>query len=434
MPPAAPKSLYVRRSLRMQLVFALGLLSALLLIVVITEVVSRAQIRVAEDQAITVEGQMARLAAVVALRTLECRRYEKDVFLNLDNVPERTSYLAKWNDAYTQLNQAIDAYGTAATTSEERDEAEDWRTESATYRMAFLQTVQQITSGAITTPQAANAAITPYKGTIRTLTDTAMASAQRETEESNLAAQELNQIDRNMELLVIVVGAAALLIAVVWSFVFPARLMHPIEELHTAVERLAGGDLTVRVIVSRDDELGTLAQGFNQMAATIQQSSQNLEAEYHSAHAARAQAEEAHDRIAAQLTTIEAQRIALRQLTVPILPLTERTLVMPLVGELDTERLSLAQEQALQALERMAAHYLIIDITGVPIIDSHVAQGLIQIVQAARLLGAKVVLVGIRPEVAQTIVGLDIHLDGMVSCSTLQDGISYALERSAMSR
>ena len=433
MSPTAAKSPHVRRSLRLQLIFALGLLSALLAIVVITEVVSRAQLQAATHRAISIEGAQGRLADRVALQALQCRRYEKDVFLNLDNASVRSDYLAKWNDAYTQLGQAIDAYA-AATESEERGEAEVWRSQSATYRAAFLQVVQQITSGAITTPQAANAAITPFKVNIRALTDSSVASAQREAKEADEAASELTEIDRDTELLIILVGTVALVIAVVWSFAFPARLMHPIAGLHRAVERLAGGDLTARVAVTRDDELGALAQGFNQMAATIQQSSQDLEAEYRSARTARDEAEEAHDHIAAQLTTIEHQRTALRQLSVPILPLTETTLVMPLVGEFDTDRLSLAKEQALQALERMAAHYLIVDITGVPIIDSPVAHGLIQIVRAARLLGAEVVLVGMRPEVAETIVGVGIDLDSTVSCSTLQDGISYALQQSPLSK
>jgi anti-anti-sigma regulatory factor len=74
---------------------------------------------------------------------------------------------------------------------------------------------------------------------------------------------------------------------------------------------------------------------------------------------------------------------------------------MPLVGELDDARLRLIQEQALHALEHSSACYLVLDITGVPIIDSQVAQGLLAVVQAGRLLGAEVMLVGIRPEVAQ---------------------------------
>jgi rsbT co-antagonist protein RsbR len=114
-------------------------------------------------------------------------------------------------------------------------------------------------------------------------------------------------------------------------------------------------------------------------------------------------------------------------MSVPVLPLGQSALVLPLVGALDSERLGLVQEQALRSIEQQSARFLILDITGVPIVDTAVAQGLVQVVQAARLLGSEVVLVGIRPEVAQAVVGLGIHLSDIVTRSTLQSGIAYVL-------
>jgi rsbT co-antagonist protein RsbR len=116
----------------------------------------------------------------------------------------------------------------------------------------------------------------------------------------------------------------------------------------------------------------------------------------------------------------EQQRITIRDLSVPIIPITATTLIMPLVGALDGERLQFLQIQALQAIERSSAQTLILDITGVPIVDSQVAQGILSVVQATRLLGAETVLVGIRPEVAQAIVGLGLSLPGLRTSSTLQ--------------
>jgi rsbT co-antagonist protein RsbR len=107
---------------------------------------------------------------------------------------------------------------------------------------------------------------------------------------------------------------------------------------------------------------------------------------------------------------IEQQRARIQDLGVPVIPISASTLVMPLVGELDSTRLQQLQEQSLRALERTSAHVLVLDITGVPIVDSHVAQGLLMTLRSARLLGAEETLVGIRPEVAQTIVGLGIVL------------------------
>jgi rsbT co-antagonist protein RsbR len=98
---------------------------------------------------------------------------------------------------------------------------------------------------------------------------------------------------------------------------------------------------------------------------------------------------------------------------------------MPLIGALDSMRLQHLQEQALRALERTRARSLLLDITGVPVVDSQVAQGLLIVVNAARLLGAEVLLVGIRPEVAQTIVGLGLHLPGMRTYSDLQAALAH---------
>jgi anti-anti-sigma regulatory factor len=124
------------------------------------------------------------------------------------------------------------------------------------------------------------------------------------------------------------------------------------------------------------------------------------------------------------LAAIEDQRVMLRELSVPVIPITETTLVMPLVGALDSNRLRQLQEQSLRALERTSARKLVFDITGVPVVDTQVAQGLLMTIRAARLLGAEVVLVGIRPEVAQSIVGLGIELRDVSTFSDLQSALA----------
>jgi rsbT co-antagonist protein RsbR len=128
------------------------------------------------------------------------------------------------------------------------------------------------------------------------------------------------------------------------------------------------------------------------------------------------------------------QREVIRDLSVPVLPVTSTTLVMPLIGALDTARLQQAQEQALQAIERTAARRLVLDITGVPLVDSQVAQGLLGVVQAARLLGADAVLVGVRPEVAQTVVGLGLMLPGLRTYADLQTALGSVAVRPAAER
>jgi rsbT co-antagonist protein RsbR len=117
------------------------------------------------------------------------------------------------------------------------------------------------------------------------------------------------------------------------------------------------------------------------------------------------------------------QRDAIRELSVPVLPVQRGTLAMPLIGALDSTRLRDLQERALHAIQRTSARRLLLDITGVPIVDTQVAQGLIGVVQAARLLGTEVLLVGIRPEVAQTIIGLGLDLRGVRTYSDIQTAL-----------
>ncbi len=119
----------------------------------------------------------------------------------------------------------------------------------------------------------------------------------------------------------------------------------------------------------------------------------------------------------------EQQRQTIRNLSVPIIPVTKTTMVMPLVGELDQERIEHIHYQALQALSHRKVQTLIMDITGVPIVDTQVAQGIIAVAQAAQLLGGRIILVGIRPEVAQTIVGLGIDISVIQTYADLQSAL-----------
>lgn len=119
------------------------------------------------------------------------------------------------------------------------------------------------------------------------------------------------------------------------------------------------------------------------------------------------------------------QRQTIRDLSVPVIPVSDTTLVMPLIGEIDTERLEYIHTQALRALEDTHAKILVIDITGVPVVDTQVVQGLLSLAQAARLLGSRVLLVGVRPEVAQTIVSLGMHVSSITTYRDLKGALGY---------
>ena len=124
---------------------------------------------------------------------------------------------------------------------------------------------------------------------------------------------------------------------------------------------------------------------------------------------------------------IETQRSELQELSTPIIPIYAGILVLPLVGSVDSHRAAEIMEALLEGINNYSADVVIIDITGVPIIDTGVANYLLQAARAARLLGSQVVLVGIGAEIAQTIVQLGIDLSGIITRANLQSGIEYAL-------
>lgn len=126
--------------------------------------------------------------------------------------------------------------------------------------------------------------------------------------------------------------------------------------------------------------------------------------------------------------TVSLQKIALQELSAPLIPVFDGISVMPLVGTIDTERAKQIMENLLNGVVKNQSEVVLIDITGVPVVDTMVAHHIIQAADAVRLVGAKCMLVGIRPEIAQTIVNLGINLNQITTKNTLKKGIESALE------
>uniref|UniRef100_UPI00403F48BA STAS domain-containing protein n=1 Tax=Aeribacillus sp. FSL W8-0870 TaxID=2954706 RepID=UPI00403F48BA len=126
--------------------------------------------------------------------------------------------------------------------------------------------------------------------------------------------------------------------------------------------------------------------------------------------------------------TINLQKMALQELSAPLIPVFDSITVMPLIGTIDTDRAKRIMENLLKGVVKYRSEVVLIDITGVPVVDTMVAHHIIQAAEAVRLVGAKSLLVGIRPEIAQTIVNLGIDLSQITTKNTLQKGIEAALE------
>lgn len=117
-----------------------------------------------------------------------------------------------------------------------------------------------------------------------------------------------------------------------------------------------------------------------------------------------------------------------RELGSPIIPLAKGVIAMPLIGALDSRRAQQVMEALLRGVSTHRAEVAIVDITGVPVVDTAVVGALVRAMVGVQLLGTKPVLTGIRSEVAQTIVGLGIDMSGIVTRATLQEGLDYALQ------
>ncbi|HWZ43917.1 MAG TPA: STAS domain-containing protein [Candidatus Saccharimonadales bacterium] len=123
---------------------------------------------------------------------------------------------------------------------------------------------------------------------------------------------------------------------------------------------------------------------------------------------------------------IREQQEAIRVLSTPVLQVRERLLILPIIGVIDPQRARQLTEQLLRGIRTNRAKVVVIDITGVPVMDATVANHLVQTVEAARLLGATVIITGLSPEIAQTLVTIGVDLGKMNTVGDLQGGIEEA--------
>lgn len=125
---------------------------------------------------------------------------------------------------------------------------------------------------------------------------------------------------------------------------------------------------------------------------------------------------------------ITDQQRAFREISVPVVKVWNKIIMIPLVGILDSERTQMMMETLLAALEELQAKVAILDISGIPIVDTLVARHLISAASAVRLMGSECIITGIRARIAQTLVQLGVDLGGFTTAMTMADGLQRALE------
>lgn len=158
----------------------------------------------------------------------------------------------------------------------------------------------------------------------------------------------------------------------------------------------------------------------------LKQSEEELRAQNEALEAA---VEERTRELSAHLQLLKEQQRSILELSTPVIRLWEGILALPLIGTIDSVRAAQIMENLLTAIVRQRASHVILDVTGVPVFDTSVASYLLKTVGAATLLGAYCILVGISPQMAQTLVHLDVDFSRLTTAGSLEDGLRQALAR-----
>jgi rsbT co-antagonist protein RsbR len=208
-------------------------------------------------------------------------------------------------------------------------------------------------------------------------------------------------------------------------------IVRPLRRLDQAAERLGEGDLGVDLGPGGRDEIGRLTSSFSAMALQLRQSFASLEVRNQMLEHEIDERKRIEESRAQMQSAVAQAHATILEMSTPIIPIDEQVLVMPLVGAMDSQRARQTMETLVRGIEAGRARTAILDVTGVSVIDTQIAKMLLNVAQAARLLGTRMIITGIRPEVAQSIVGLGINLDGIATYATLQQAIA-ATRRDAM--
>ncbi len=188
------------------------------------------------------------------------------------------------------------------------------------------------------------------------------------------------------------------------------------------------GDLAPLTVGTFVLVIGVVVFLFERFGATFRESLETTVVERTSAlQAALETVAQRERRLVEALNELQASQATVQALSAPIIPVLPGVLVAPLIGTIDSARAALFTEKVLQAVAQRRVEHVIFDITGVAIVDTQIAQVLLRTAAAAQLLGVHVVLVGIRADVAQTLVALNIHMNTIDIYANLQEAITVLI-------
>lgn len=217
------------------------------------------------------------------------------------------------------------------------------------------------------------------------------------------------------------------LLSLIMGFLLRQLVLRPLLRLSEATDAINTGRWVLPTGQDRHDEFGRMSRSFAQMVTTLQRRETELFDQVRVVEDLNTMLDQkVRDRTAELSTMVETQErllVQIHHMSIPVIPILKGVIIVPLIGTLDSTRSQHFIENVLSGIEQHQARLMILDITGVPVVDNTISQMLIQVVQITRLMGCSAVLVGISPEVAQTIIQLEVNLHDIQPFATLQDAL-----------
>lgn len=192
------------------------------------------------------------------------------------------------------------------------------------------------------------------------------------------------------------------------------------------ITKLASGDLKARLEPSGSgDETDLIILGLNMLAEEL---SASIDAERKMKDVLELRVRERTVELEQKLETIAAQSATILELSTPVIRIWDRILILPLIGTIDTRRAQQIVDNLLDSIAHTLAAVAIVDITGVPVVDTRAANHLLRTFEAAAMLGTQMILTGVSPDNAQTLVKLGVDLGRITTRGSLQAGLQLAFE------
>jgi anti-anti-sigma factor len=219
----------------------------------------------------------------------------------------------------------------------------------------------------------------------------------------------------------------ALLVTAGFGWLMPRTMTRPLLELVDATRRLNQGDTDVEVATRDGSEIGELAGAFNQMAEALSQEREEISRQQRALSEQNCELEQALAELKTSAAAREQLAVAVRTLSVPVVPILRQVILIPLVGEIDAERAEMLLERLLDGITTQQARLAILDITGVPVVDASLVTWLLRAMAAAQLMGARCIMVGISPEVAQALVSSGVDVSTLATRADLRGAVEFAI-------